>query len=47
MYISNMSEQVFNFELWQTLACDFKRIVFQITIAKIDLERNENKKNFL
>ena len=32
----------------QTLACDFRRIVFQITIAaKIDLERNENNKNFL
>ena len=30
---------VLNFELKQTLVCDFKGIVSQITIAKIDLEK--------
>ena len=31
---------VLNFELLQTLVCDFKGIISQKTIAKIDLEKN-------
>ena len=31
---------VLNFELLQTLVCNFKGIVSEIIIAKIDLEKN-------
>ena len=37
---------VFNFELWQTLVCNFKRIVSQIQLQNRFKKKNENNKSF-